>query len=119
MPLNGVDGTDGVASCGGLVAGGMRVFSGATCGLWRANNTASCAWDVSRQAFRGTSCVVAPGTFCACRHATDFASAPRNTDVVASATASDGQDSSGAATTVVRAGLPALLTIAAVMVTCM
>jgi hypothetical protein len=112
VPLNGVDGADGVASCGGLTAGGVRVFSGAACALWRANNSASCSWDVSRQAFLGAGCVVAPDTHCACRHATDFASAPRGAVVVLAA-AEDGEDSGAAAT--VRAGLLAFLTVAAVM----
>jgi hypothetical protein len=54
----------------------LRVYYGASCGLWRPDNGAGCYWDNALQAFRGDACVrSAEPTQCACRHLTDFAAA--------------------------------------------
>jgi hypothetical protein len=47
----------------------LRVYYGASCALWRADNAADCFWNVTAQAFAGGGCVP-PGTpeQCLCRH---------------------------------------------------
>jgi hypothetical protein len=73
--LNGDTSNDGYGTCGSRTTGGVRVFSGASCALWRSDNSAGCNWNASAQAFTGGSCVSSSVTQCACRHATDYTSA--------------------------------------------
>ncbi len=75
--------------CGNLTAGALRVFSGAACMLWQAGNAADCFWNTTQQMFAGDGCVASELTNCACRHATDFASAPQTTTVTISVLSAD------------------------------
>jgi hypothetical protein len=86
ITLDPTDASSPRIGCGARAAGGLRVFSGAACALWRPGNAAGCHWNATWQRFDGDGCVSAPLTECACRHATDFASAPV---VISTASASD------------------------------
>jgi len=90
--LNPNNPNDGFGSCNNKTSGAVRIFSGEFCALWKpasanssANSNSSCAWNVTVQNFVGPGCgagltitaaAPAPVTQCACRHATDFTSAP-------------------------------------------
>jgi hypothetical protein len=47
----------------------LRVYYGAQCALWRADNAAQCWWNATAQAFAGAGCVAsAAPQQCLCRH---------------------------------------------------
>jgi hypothetical protein len=47
----------------------LRVYGGARCALWRADNALGCSWSNERQAFVGSGCVASGEPVqCACRH---------------------------------------------------
>lgn len=57
-------------SCGGVSERVLRVYQGASCALWKENNTAGCWFNHTAQAFSGPGCVEDNATYCACSHLT-------------------------------------------------
>lgn len=97
-----------VASCAGRTAGGVRVFTGASCALADAGNSARCAWSPDQQLFLGAGCVADTAVRCACRHLTDYAAPPRGTARLAAATPEPSAAPRGAACSAVAAVAAAL-----------
>lgn len=66
----------------------LRLVYGAGCALAQPSNGFGCFWSNTAQAFTGRGCAPASaGTQCACRHLTDFASAPVATRAIAASVA--------------------------------
>ena len=101
--LNPANEDDGFGSCNNQTTA-VRIFSGEFCALWRppaadgSNSSTGCHWNTTVQNFVGPGCsaglsvgnstAAAPVTTqCACRHATEFASAPKL--VISTATPKD------------------------------
>ena len=52
----------------------LLVFSGASCEVWKTNNSLQCNWDALSQSFTGSGCVGASQMQCMCTHLTAFSS---------------------------------------------